>query len=395
MRLAGPAMPRMSVMETNLGPKSWLDAWHVNPSVNRDYDFIDGLRGVAILMVVVSHHLYFNPNSGLLVHVIGYILGTGGNGVTLFFALSGFLISWPFWKKKSAGSEKLVPSGYAWRRFWKIYPPLALSVLLLTPVYIYRESDWSFLPLAVKWLIGLPAVLPVDGRLNPVMWSLVVEAQFYTVLPLLFVSLKRVPAKICLWILPLMFLVAPLATRLITGQTATFHPDINSRFPAALDSFCIGIFVAGLENLGYLSKKFARIGVAGVVLWPLTMLAIAWLNLRVEHKGFTLNEITGDATRLVAGCMLFFVADPRHPMARLFCAPWLRWCGIISYEWYLFHQPIDMWARGSFGPADGNVFRYLAIVGGSLVTGLVIAAMVYRHFSLPILKRTRVKRAQV
>jgi peptidoglycan/LPS O-acetylase OafA/YrhL len=382
----------MSLPETNPGLKAWLDAWHVNPSVNRDYDFIDGLRGVAILMVVVSHHLYFNPKSGALVHVLGSILGTGGHGVTLFFALSGFLISWPFWKKKSTGSEKLVPPGYVWRRFWKIYPPLALAVLLLTPIYIYRESDWSFLFVAAKWLAGLPAVLPVTGRFNPVMWSLVVEVQFYTVLPLLFVSLKHVPAKICLWVIPLIFLLVPLSTRLITGQTATFHPDIDSHFPAALDSFCIGIFVAGLENLGHLNKKCARIGVAGVVLWPLTMLVLALLNLHVEHKGFAFNEITGDAVRFAAGCMLFFVADPQHPVARLLCAPWLRWCGIISYEWYLFHQPIARWTRESFGPADGNVFRYVAIVGGSFVTGLFIAALVYRNFSLPILKRTRVKR---
>jgi peptidoglycan/LPS O-acetylase OafA/YrhL len=43
---------------------SWLDAWHVNPSANRDYDFIDGLRGIAILMVVCCHGIYVNPNAG-------------------------------------------------------------------------------------------------------------------------------------------------------------------------------------------------------------------------------------------------------------------------------------------------------------------------------------------
>jgi hypothetical protein len=41
-------MPVTKPAKTEQGSRSWLDAWHVNPSVNRDYDFIDGLRGIAI-----------------------------------------------------------------------------------------------------------------------------------------------------------------------------------------------------------------------------------------------------------------------------------------------------------------------------------------------------------
>jgi peptidoglycan/LPS O-acetylase OafA/YrhL len=67
----------------------------------------------------------------------------------------------------------------------------------------------------------------------------------------------------------------------------------------------------------------------------------------------------------------------------------LRWCGIISYEWYLFHQPIINWARFIFGPARGNVAMYAAIVWGSFVFGGILSASIYRYFSLPILKYGR------
>ncbi len=62
------------------------------------------------------------------------------------------------------------------------------------------------------------------------MWSLVVEVQFYIVLPLLFISLKRVPPKICLWVITLVFLLIPFSARVITGHAVTIEPDINVHF---------------------------------------------------------------------------------------------------------------------------------------------------------------------
>jgi peptidoglycan/LPS O-acetylase OafA/YrhL len=370
----------------------WLDAWHVNPSVNREYDFIDGLRGVAILMVLACHFPYINPQSGTALHFISGMLGACGHGVTLFFALSGFLISWPFWKRKIAGSGQVVPAGYGWRRFWKIYPPLALSVLLLTPFYVIWKDDWSFVPIAGRWLAGLPFFVPVSGKLNPVMWTLVVEVQFYMVLPVLFICLRRVSPKNCLWILTFVFLLIPNAARDIFGLTPTFHPDINSYFPSALDSFYLGILVAGLENLGSLKKAWAGWAMAGVILWPLTLLVAAWFSIHPESNTFAMKEVVGWMAKLAAGCLLFLVANVRHPLARMLCAPWLRWCGIISYEWYLCHQPMIGWARGTFGPAGGNLFKYGAIVGGSFLASLMVAALAYRFFSLPILKFGRAKK---
>src|SRR5579871_180197 len=135
--------------------KHWLDSWHVKPSANRDYNFIDGLRGVAILMVIVAHAFYINPNAGSAVKMAGGIIGTGGYGVWLFFVLSGFLIAWPFWKRKVAASEHVLPGGYFQRRFWKIYPPLALSILILTPFFMFLmdpEFGTSFLLVALRWL---------------------------------------------------------------------------------------------------------------------------------------------------------------------------------------------------------------------------------------------------
>ena len=378
-------------VEKNIEQKHWLEKWHVSPSVNRDYDFIDGLRGIAILMVIIGHHFYINPNASTPVRYVGSIIGTGGSGVTLFYTLSGFLISWPFWKRKVAGSQAVMPSGYFQRRFWKIYPPLVLSILVLTPLYIASTSDWSYLSTAVKWLTGWAFVFPVSGKFNPVMWTLAIEVQFYITLPLVFFCFRRMTPKTSLAVIPALFFVVPILTRVVIHKAATFYPNIDTHYPSAMDAFFLGILIAGLENMGLIKKSWVRWAVLGCVLWPLSLLVSAWVSMHPSEKTVLGNEILQDGLKFSAACLLLFIAQPKHAIAQILCAPWLRWCGIISYEWYLLHQPFAEWARFYFGPATGNSLKYMMIVGTPLLLILIFSAAVYRFFSLPILRYGRDK----
>jgi len=373
-------------------PKSWLDAWHVTPSTSRDYDFIDGLRGVAILLVVACHLVYVNPNANQFILLIGGVFGAGSFGVTVFFALSGFLISLPFWKRKRENFTSSIPPGYGWRRFWKIYPPLALSLLLLTPIYFSRTGDSSFFLTMLKWLIGLPLVLPPGGHLNPVMWSLIVEVHFYLILPALFLFLKKLRFKYCLALIPSIFLVVPICFRIATGlyaPTLTLSPNITVHFPALLDSFALGIFVAGLHTAGRLSPGWARLGSAGFFLLALCFIVQSYIQLWPFLPVALSAEVLHNFVLIASGLLLLYVAKPDWGLGRHLAHPLLRWFGLISYEWYLFHQPVILWARNSFGPANGNMWKYLLIVGGSFLFSLVFSALVYRYFSLPILKYGR------
>ncbi len=78
--------------------KHWLEKWHVAPSGVQSLAFLDGIRGLAILMVVASHVVYVNPTSSAMINFIGGMLAAGAVGVPVFFALSGYLISMPFWR---------------------------------------------------------------------------------------------------------------------------------------------------------------------------------------------------------------------------------------------------------------------------------------------------------
>jgi len=370
-------------------PKSWLDAWHVAPSTFRDYDFIDGLRGIAILLVVACHLVYVNPHANELVLLVGGVFGAGTFGVTVFFALSGFLISLPFWKRKRENLPNSIPSGYGWRRFWKIYPPLALSLLLLTPIYFSCTGDSSFFLTMLKWLIGLPLVLPPNGHLNPVMWSLIVEVHFYLILPAFFLFLKKLRFKYCLALIPSIFLVVPICFRIATGlyaPTLSLSPNITVHFPALLDSFALGIFVAGLHTAGRLSPGWARFGNVGFLLLALCLIGQSCIQIWPFLPVGLAAELLHTLALIASGLLLLYVANPDRGLGRHLAHPLLRWFGLISYEWYLFHQPVILWARSCFGPANGNMWRYLLIVGGSFLFSLFFSALIYRYFSLPVLK---------
>jgi peptidoglycan/LPS O-acetylase OafA/YrhL len=267
-------MPPPPSQESADASRDVLESWHVAPSSNRDYHFLDGLRGIAILMVIGCHFVYVNPQAGSLVRFVGSLFSAGALGVPLFFSLSGFLISWPFWKAKIRPGRRVLPKGYGWRRFYKIYPPIAFSFLFLIPFYIWQTGDASYLTVALEWLVGWPLVSPIKGEVNPVMWSLAIEVQFYIVLPLVMLACRRLSPRTCLWLVPTLFFAAGLGRRCLqaAGWIASypFPAVIDSRFPAGLDYFAFGILVSGLHAAGKITRReapWAWLGVAAYSSW--------------------------------------------------------------------------------------------------------------------------------
>ncbi len=315
--------------------------------------------------------------------------GTLGMGVNLFFTLSGFLISWPFWKRKVNRSEQLIPPGYSLRRFWKIYPPLALSVLLLTPCFIiWLGQAPLFLFTAAQWLTGLAFLMPVSGKFNPVMWSLVVEIHFYLVLPLLFLLTKPLSAKTCLWVISIFLFAVPNVVQCVAGGT-TFYPEINDSFFTGLSLFCFGVALAGVDNLKLWNPRWSRGADVGWLLMLAGLAGLAWVRMNPSAHAAITPYLFSWTFAIGTGCLLGYAANPHNLRARWLCSSWLRWCGIISYEWYLFHQPMIYWSREFFGGANGGVLKYSVIIAVPLVTSLAVAALIYKNFSLPILKYGR------
>ena len=280
---------------------------------------LDGLRAIAILAVLGSH--------------IVSTLIPGSFGVTLFFFISGFIITRLLLED---GRPRLVP--FYIRRFFRLYPALLAYVVAcviaakLSGESVSLRSVAGVLFFFTNYLDGTSAYFTHT-------WSLAVEEHFYILFPLLVLLLHRRPerlqaalilcAVICVG-LRSYELYAGVASGAIQGQTHT-----------RLDSIAYGCL---LSVLFYRAEGSARVAklldllstrralVAGVLLLASTF------AFRSEAFRQTLRYSMQGLSFAVFCCVLFWgKSAPRVIVGLLESRP-MVYIGAVSYSLYLFHQ---------------------------------------------------------
>jgi len=388
-----------------------LKRWEISASTGSHFDVLDGLRGVAILLVVSFHTLYTNPDSGILSRMAGYVFTAGWMGVPIFFVLSGFLISFPFFKGRKARPDFWYQRGYASRRMGKILPPFYLSLAISVAICLWFH-DRVGLDSAWKWATGLANFIETPTSFSPFYWSLIVESHFYVLLPVLFwMTRGRTVTTTAAFLFLLLFFIPLLARHLTWPPGMLVWPDetrlstcewLFRRFPCQLDYFAFGVLFAGIYvalEAGSLSlRPLGLFGYAGAALMVVTLLL--WGNWAAEfgiraHPTRWSVEISHFLPALAAMLMLFFIFDRETPGSRFLSQNWLRFTGIISYEWFLFHGPVVRWFQTHTGPSHGSLPAYAYRTILPLLISFVFSVLVYRLFSLPILNhiRNRLKQA--
>ncbi len=154
---------------------------------------LDGLRGVAILLVFLFHYGGGLRSGNPAVHAFGYLTQAGWIGVELFFALSGFLITRLLWQ--DLGQPHALRNFYA-RRALRILPVYfgALVAAILAALFT-GSSVQALRPILLYtgFLQNLPGLVPIALRYPPPLplhhlWSLAVEEQFYLLWPSLLLA---------------------------------------------------------------------------------------------------------------------------------------------------------------------------------------------------------------
>jgi peptidoglycan/LPS O-acetylase OafA/YrhL len=266
--------------------------------------------------------------------------------------------------------------------------------------YFLRFSDTAYLHTALKWALGLPNFVPTALRFNASYWSLIIEVHFYAVLPILFFLTRGLRQHHTAALLFFLLLVVPLATRQLTWPDRPLSKDalafLMGRFPCQLDFFAWGVLFAGvftsLSAVRDQVRALSLFGYAGVVLLMATLGFWAfWSHLFDihSHPARWSVEVFHFLPSIAAFLMLFFVFDPHCLGSRLLGHPWLRFIGIVSYEWFLFHQPVVYFFQDVLGQGRGSLLWYGIKTVLPLALTFGLSVLIYRYFSLPLLNRIR------
>ena len=166
---------------------------------------IDGLRFIAIFLVVVTHlcerftrntSIAFTP--GMEYDITTFLANRGFMGVHIFFVVSGFVLGLPFASYCLHGTKKVSLRSYFWRRLTRLEPPYIIVITLLAAALVVMGyySFKEMLPHFLASLVYLHSILYGSWSIiDPPVWSLEIEVQFYTLAPflaLLFFRIKPV-----------------------------------------------------------------------------------------------------------------------------------------------------------------------------------------------------------
>jgi peptidoglycan/LPS O-acetylase OafA/YrhL len=349
---------------------------------------LDGLRGVAVLLVLAFHLAHLDGAAGLPARALLGATRFGWSGVDLFFVLSGFLITGILLDAK--GAPGYFRSFYV-RRALRIFPlyyaylaVLFWAVPRLAPVGavdVHPGSQawmWTYLSNVLFAREGGFHASPYAGHF----WSLAVEEQFYLAWPL------------AVWLFPRRWLAA-VALALVGGAFAlrlgihrtTFNATAAYVLtPARADALAVGALVAiGLRTPG--APERMRRAAPWALAASAAAVAALWWARGSFFGGDPSVQVWGFGPLALGYAAVLVLALPAaggpSRLGRALSAGWLRSAGRYSYGLYVLHYPIFLGLEAlgvssavlasSLGSELLGILAFAAIGGGASIAGALLS----------------------
>ncbi|MCX5493769.1 acyltransferase [Kaistia dalseonensis] len=318
---------------------------------------LDGLRFAAVIIVVLGH---FRLSTAI----------PGGFGVTIFFAISGFLISRLLLAEETRTGEIALGPFFA-RRFIRLIPPLIIMFAVTLPIYWLVDPgsiNVAQLLLALFYLgnfftLGQVVGLLPDGGVHGygVLWSLAVEEHFYLFFPLFLVFVRNFNTR--LWAL-CSIIFGSLVLRLIIYAAMPMADDVNYYFTfTRLDSIAWGCLLTLMLVDPRMRQGLRPLRGLGGFAFAVALL-LGGIAFRNDFFQETFRySLHGLGMFLLLNAFVFGTATN----GLMWIAEWkpVRWGGRTSYEIYLWHTHIYFFTSLVIEP------YWIRLPVALIITGLV------------------------
>jgi peptidoglycan/LPS O-acetylase OafA/YrhL len=335
---------------------------------------IDGLRAIAIILVVL-YHLKFPIFSG------GYI------GVDIFFVISGFLITSIILSEVNNNNFSLV--NFFSRRIRRIFPILFFvlfvssffSYFLLKPkiflLFIYSSIS-SALFFSNFFFFTKTGYFNELSYENPLFhtWSLSVEEQFYIFFPFLILFINKYLKSNYIFVF-ISFIIISFFLSIIL-----FDVDKNASFyftPSRIWELLFGSFIAVLPiktiKINLIFRKL--LSLSGLIL---ILFSVFYFDENSVHPGsITFLPVLGSS-------LIILFANDETYTGKFLSNKFFSFVGLISYSLYLWHIPLYVFLKISFQSLDNNYFLFIY-----LISLLIISITSFYLIELPLKNKIKFK----
>ncbi|NYH16359.1 acyltransferase family protein [Paraburkholderia bryophila] len=359
---------------------------------------IDLIRGVSILLVLFHHfNIAYHLNDTTLAGTFGWnvvraVARNGNYGVTMFFVISGFLITSNA-GRRWAGLGSVDTRAFYARRVARIMPCLLLllaivNVAALAGLAMFQNHAPAG-PSVSFWIVNLASLtfwmnvlIGAHGWVNyplGVLWSLSVEEVFYLAFPLLCIVLRRESRLLAFWLV--IAAIGPLYRFTHQSDEGGF---LYAYF-ACFDGIAIGCCAA------VLAKRFVLRGRWAVVLQGVVVAGMTYLYL---YRPIGETNVLGVTAMALGTAVLLLAAYDRNDAPREKSAWYtpmagIAWFGRRSYELYLFHLIVLGAIRTVRPPRVVMGDEKLLLLALFFVLSAILSAGVARFYSEPLNRKLR------